>query len=403
MRSVGWIACGLLSASTACGSDATDAPFGCEPTPEFTATADTCEFAVEGNGGPTTIRRWTIEDDTYWDRFALAPDGSIYLFSPDGLGLESRVARLGPDFEFEWSRRLFWANEEADDVEARLHRYAVAHDGIHVVGELRTYSPRSTLSWLLPIGREGTCADPFLLAFGGDVQTSVDSLLRESDSLVLSGITQEQRGFIQRMDLSGRVLDEAEIVDSHPYELQWVETVPHGSDEYLVSHGGLAPVGISGSYWVVEIFDASFDDATLFSHQGGYQPDALGRLHDVEPVRESEANSWDEPPPPVVALELTRLATKDEPAGETRILAIPQPQCGFPWVTIFDESRAIVACSESKTTILGYEGSGEPSWTLELACSGPWYTAQYVFRPDGRLWWLARADERTTLNVAEFD
>ncbi|NJK31827.1 MAG: hypothetical protein HC927_05065 [Deltaproteobacteria bacterium] len=414
MRPLRWLWLFPTTLASACGSEtvsseppvAAESPLTCEPGPEITGIVEACGFTSEGSGAPMAAKLWTFasDDGSSWQRFSHASDGSVYLFSSSATSIPMQVARLGPNLEPEWSRRFVPLDESRELPEFQLVLDAVGDDAVNVVISLAEDASVEP-TWVHTIGSDGNCADAFEVAFAGVSPARTTAVLRESDSLVLAGIIAGTRGFIQRRDLAGGLLEEAELVPPPDSEVSTVK-VFRGLDGYLVNYG----ITFDGGYGDPEAryFDASFDELASFGSQPswGYFQDAFGQLYAV---------ARDEPAPlldfdPVDTLELTPLAVEGEaPSG--RVLSIPQPQCGNPKLAVFDDNLAIVRCNrigegnvvEDTNTILGYIGSGEPSWTMEIGCFGVPADVVPVFRQDSRLWLWGGWQGGMRLLVVEFD
>ncbi|HVH97650.1 MAG TPA: hypothetical protein VM869_03030, partial [Enhygromyxa sp.] len=369
MRSV-WLAGVVLVIG--CGSDTVvvDPPLRCEPGAELEVSVAACELAIEGVGGPTGARVVTIasEIEPAWRSFTLADDGGLYLFANDeGAAI---VARLDPSFAFAWSRAITHEPKVPDDQAwAEIRASAAGPEGVHVVaqrlsqpGFLREHDAAA----LLHVRDDGECGDSIALAFGGEDHGVVGNLVREPNRLVVAGAHLESghwRSFVQQRSLDGHLTAEAEILDGYHDDVgsPWVRL--GGSAHYLVSYSGYAPHGYYGRYSAGQVLDPSLRSIEHTS-SSRYTADAFGRLYTTSTNAVPEHH--DEAPPPPTIYHVTPTSTSDSPSGETIELEIPQPQCGASLtVALFDESLLVLQCNppDSPSLLLGYEGSGPPTWT----------------------------------------
>lgn len=389
-------------------------PPECESGPEIVATVESCELMLEGSGGPTAARMWTftIDDDSKWTRFAHAGDGGFYLFG-DEMRSEGNlvvlVARFGPDFELEWSRRIVHGGWESGiPLSATLRGFSVDDLGIALSTELDTnpsFGPNPDSWWLTQIGEQGDCAESFSLAFGGSSHCYVGSVQRDPDGLVLAGIAYASteptiRGYVQRRTLAGEVLAEIELPAK--YGVTHARGHAHGIHT-LVEYHEFSLFTDWNTIYRAGVYDSSL--ALVGSHtlpEGphnlGVRGDAFGQLYS------SAAAEWLGLRQPT-RLELTPLESDDAPAGEAVELLISQPQCGDVSLALFDGTLAAVRCSAAElgATLTGYVGSGEPAWTATLACPNAaelrFEERSGSFGEDGRLWWSARTDRRVLIEL----
>lgn len=394
----------------ACGSDTiTIEPIvTCEPGPVFSTSVVECELTSEGEGGPKAVRLWVLEanDGMFRANVLLAPDGRVHLLGEsqtrDAVIVAQFGAQFGADLSFEWSRRLVHAEQPDGQLRAEVSAAATSSDGLDVATRLLTAA-------LTHIDADGTCSSPTPLEFGGDPHAYPRSILREDDRLILTGDIGQygsSRGFVQRRELDGELVSEVEVLDSLFEDVGGVRVQPGTTARYLVTYSGYSPYGIWSNYDAARSFDdslTSIDNYPRGPYELGFLRDAQGRLY-----------TWSrEPWDPIVGgwqppstLYVRRMATLEQPAGDTIELSIPQPMCGDPKLVLFDESRQVVLCSpwESPSMLLGFEGSGPPSWTSTLSCPG---TAELSllhgqFLPDGRLWIYAHEGGLARVVIADF-
>jgi hypothetical protein len=389
----------------ACGPDTVtvDPPLRCEPGPVFSAVVESCELTIDGDGGPVAVRMWTIaaDDGSAWSDFALAPDGAIYVLGEDR-SAAIVVARLGPDLQFEWSRRLV---HDLSNLEPQawpqLGPHALGFDGVDLISQVG-----STAHLLTHVDASGSCGAPTSLEFGGKSHARARTLLREDGRLVLAATASEpsdwSQAFVQHRSLAGELVTEVEIGEWQ-LDVSDVELFTGGPARYHASYGGYAPVGYWSSYLAVALLDESLSvtgGAGLgFTHQG-YHNDARGRLYIAS------RDQWDSdselPDSPPITIEVRRLANEDQAMGETIALEVPQPECGFTRLSVRDESLLVLSCSApERVALLGYQGSGPPSWTLSLSCPDDLRVTRFEFDQDGRLWVGLRSHDRGLLLAAE--
>jgi hypothetical protein len=413
LRSQTWSTCGVVVAAvlaSACGSDGVEPLLTCGPGPVFQSTIESCELVVDGNGGPTAARLRTIEaeNQTLSHSYELTSDGGVYVFAHDGL--TTAVARLGPSGELSWSRSLVLGAAVPDDAaSAQIEASATGPEGLDVVVQRRSEFGEPTqyaATTLIHLENTGECGSPVVLAFGGEYQGNVGNLVREQDRLVLTGIqtaSWDTRGFVQRRSLAGELVVETEIEESDYNHVLSTSIQVGGPERYVVHYSGTASNGISGFYSGGQLFDESL--TSVGPSMGKYTSDAFGRLY----TSSNNATAGDplteppEEPQPPTLYRVTRSQTPDASAGETLELEVPQPQCGWPSLTLFDESLLVLICSppDSPTLLLGYDGSGPPSWTANVACPDAdvsWSTAR--FTEDRRLWLSATpGDDKHILSI----
>jgi hypothetical protein len=394
--------------SSACASEKIEPPLTSDVGPVFAATIECCELAIvngdgdgngDGNGGPKAAFLWTIEaeDDTPPRSYELASDGGLYVFADDGL--TAIVARLGPSGELEWSRSLaFDTGVPADAATAAIQASAVGPDGLDVVVQRRSesYKKPYDAAALVHLQRDGhgdvECRWRATLAFGGEPNGHVGNMVREPDRLVLTGTHTESghaRSFVQRRSLDGELVVETEIDDRYYDDVDTPRIQVGGPERYVVRYSGYSPVGLYSNYASGQLFDESL---TSIDRSGGtYTSDAFGRLYIVS-SNATPGDQWAQPPEepqPPTLYSVTRSRTPDAPAGETIELEVPQPQCGWPSFTLFDESLLVLRCNphDSPPQLLGYDGSGPPDWTATIGCADAnlsWGT--FEFTEDRRLW-----------------
>lgn len=188
-----WMCLASLLLAAGCGDDAAAgggetsaeiedelvhaAPPQCEPGPEITLTVENCELVTDGVDGPTAARMWTLEteDGSTWTRIGLAPDGGFYLSAEERQsdeGFEVVVARLGPNLDFQWSRRLIHTVDHAEDEEirVRLRDNAVDHRGVALATYLhypKRYVNQELASWLTSVDEHGMCSGESVHALWG--------------------------------------------------------------------------------------------------------------------------------------------------------------------------------------------------------------------------------------------
>jgi hypothetical protein len=397
--------------ASACGPDEIEPLLTCEPGPVFQATITSCELVVDGNGGPGAALLWTIEaeDETAWRSYELASDGGVFVFADDEL--TAIVARLGPSGEFRWSRSLVVDAGVPDGAAtAEIEASAAGSAGLDVVVQRRSddYKRPYDAATLVHLSETGECGNPVALAFGGVSHGNVENMVREPDRLVLTGSHTEtgySRSFVQRRSLAGELIVETEIDEPYYDDVEYPSVQVGGPERYVVSYSGYAPVGISGSYSSAQLFDESL---TSIDRSGGnYVSDAFGRLYTTS----SNATEGDrlttpptEPQPPTI-YSVTRSQTPVAPAGETLELEVPQPQCGWPKLAVFDESLLVLKCyrPDSPTLLLAYDGSGPPDSTATLACADADLALGPVrFSEDRRLWMGVRPAAAKYLVSVEF-
>jgi hypothetical protein len=79
--------------------------------------------------------------------------------------------------------------------------------------------------------------------------------------------------------------------------------------------------------------------------------------------------------------------------------------CARGWLVLFDESLLVLACKtfDSPPLLLGYDGSGPPTWTAALDCLGSDATLlSGTFTRDRRLWMRADQGSGQGVLVVEF-
>lgn len=396
---------------SACGSDTVEL-LTCDPGPVFRSTTESCELVIDGNGGPKAVVLWKIEaeDETSWRAYEPASDGGVYVFADDGPA--AIVARLGPSGEFEWSRALVHDAGVPDDATtAGISASAVGPDGLDVVVQRhrseRDYRMQDD-AMLVHLQETGECGSPVPLAFGGEPYGHVGNLVREPDRLVLTGMhiaSGHSRGFVQRRSLVGELLGEAEIEDPYYDDVDSARVQVGGPERYVVSYSGYAPVGLYSHYSSGQLFDESLTSVDWA--RGTYTSDAFGRLYTVS-SNATPGDPWQQPPEepqPPTLYRVTRSQPPVAPAGETLELEVPQPQCGWASIALFDESLQVLQCNppDSPPLLLGYDGSGPPDWTAIIDCPGAdlsWAPAR--FTEDRRLWMSENPDADNYIVIVEF-
>jgi hypothetical protein len=328
----------VLVLASACGPDGSEPLLTCDVGPVFRSTANSCELVIDGNGGPNAALLWTIEaeDETGWYSFELASDGGVYVFG-DGV-----LARFGPSREFEWSRSfVLHATDDDDSGPAEIQAGAVGPDGLDI-------AVMRGLTALIHLRDGGECVSVSTLAFGGEHDCNVEDMVREPDRLVLTGTHTESgysRGFVQQRSFAGELIREAEIDDNYYEDVDYPRVLVGGPERYVVSYSGYAPQGIYSSYSSGQLFDESL--TSVGPSRGKYSSDAFGTLYTVSD-NSTAGDEFQQPPEeaqPPTLYRVTRSQTPDAPAGETIELEVPQPQCGWPHVALFDESLSVVTCS----------------------------------------------------------
>jgi hypothetical protein len=384
-----------------CGSDEVEPPLRCEPGPVFVVSTEACVLTVEGSGAPTAALRIDIEadDGTPWTDFVPASDGGLFLFSDQASALV--VARLGPDLEFMWSRRL---SHDADG--AALGPFAASDTGIDVVSSLTSSSeatPWRRQSWLTHIDSAGICSNSTALEFGGDTQANAVSLVRDEDRIVLAGLSivdDSMRTFVQQRTPTGSLVAETELLVDWGY-IDDVELHTGGSERYLANYRAFAPQGVWSDYYGIQWLDEAL---TVTASGGGgltqldYQNDASGRLYKLT----RDAFGPEEPVPEPTTITVTPLASADAPASNSLQLSIP-PDCELARVRVRDEALQVLSCRDPP--LRGYSGSGDPTWTASLECAGLEVGGfgRLHFDAKGRLWLPGDLDGHTRLFRLDYD
>lgn len=116
------------------------------------------------------------------------------------------VARLGPSFELEWSRRLVhdWPTSSSK-LNAGIRPFAVDEHGIALSTEIETNPSLGALAdawWLTQIDAQGGCAESFSIALGGYVGSGEPAW---SVTLSCPGATEQRLDSTGTFDAYGRL------------------------------------------------------------------------------------------------------------------------------------------------------------------------------------------------------
>lgn len=361
-------------AISACGDDTVVPPpaLACEPGPTATTQTELCTVTIvegAGAGGPAAVRvrRFGGEPGVTWWSPHISAGGELHLFGTDDDGAVV-VAHLGLDEgDSDWSWRFL--SGEGAKISPGPRSVVAGRVDLAIEVSFAT-------DWLTNID-DGVCGEPSELRHAdalGDAN-DVTSLARDGDTLVVLATSYEEPGvaYAQRRSLTGELLAEVELED--PW---WPWILPEHTSarvsqpgRVLVSYSGEEPNSDVMSLYAAElVLDESLSVVSTDRRQVDrlhYARDLAGWWHHWwEPVQQDPLP----PIPPTVVVD--RVASLADGPSDPLELALPEQGCSWPRVVVRDESLIIVTCEpdleDTQLSILGYVGSGEPSWTATITC-----------------------------------